>query len=394
MPSTLTWLDHDPAQRERMHRVLQLFTEKGTVDQLGFGGVRDAFSDRLFPGTSTIQKRLRYFLFVPWMYRDLEERRVPSSRAGAVARDTELRLVEVLRAAGERGFLGEQAGESLKILPSAIYWAGLRSWGILRFPRSRGVYHRALDALYARRRRGRDADAVDPDDDQATWHPALPVPPEGWPERVDMELRRQEAVFLQGRILAEHPRSLLALLARGGVEAKVDYPWEHPEYASFTDLHRLVLRHARLFGEVKHAAALLYNLMLAERKRWDEGVERYRAGLDEWQAALDLPALHAWPLAELWELTLGQGHTITPATRRFVEDVVASIREERPLPEHTHARQLVEARERRLKGAHSRFHNARALEDWRGDSGLGRLDYRWPLVQSHLNDLYRGLARG
>jgi hypothetical protein len=392
MPSTLTWLDHDAAQRERMNRVLDLFGEKGTVDQLGFGGIRDAFSDRLFPGTSTIQKRLRYFLFLPWMYLDLEARRIPSRRAGAVARESELRLVEVLRASGETGFLGEQAGESLKILPSAIYWAGLRSWGILRFPRSRGEYHRALDGLYQRRRLARDADA-DSDDALAIWHPAVPAPPDDWPDRATLELRREEAGFLQGRILAAHPRSLLALLARGGVDTRINYPWEHPDYASFTDLQKLILSHARLYSEIKHGAALLYNLMLAERKRWDVKVVEYRAGLDEWSGSLDRPALEAWSLDELWELTLNQGHTITLGTRRFVEDFVAFVRDDWPLAEHARARQLIEARERRLKGAHSKFHSARALEDWRGDSGLGRLDYRWKLVQSHLNDLYRGLAR-
>jgi hypothetical protein len=148
MPSTLTWIDYDPAQRERTNRVLLLFSERGTVDQLGFGSVRDAFADRLFPGTSVIQTRLRYFLFVAWMYRELERSHVPSRQIAARASDFERSLVTVLRATGERGVLGGTAGEELKILPSAIYWGGLRSWGIRRYPGSRGTYHRALDSIY------------------------------------------------------------------------------------------------------------------------------------------------------------------------------------------------------------------------------------------------------
>ena len=65
MPSLLSWVDHDSAARERSLRILALFQEKETRDELGLGGVRDAFADRLFPGTSTIQTRLRYMLFVP-----------------------------------------------------------------------------------------------------------------------------------------------------------------------------------------------------------------------------------------------------------------------------------------------------------------------------------------
>lgn len=65
MPSTLAWPDHDVSARDRMERVLALFEKRDTVDELGLGAIRDAFADRLFPGTSTIQTRLRYFLFIP-----------------------------------------------------------------------------------------------------------------------------------------------------------------------------------------------------------------------------------------------------------------------------------------------------------------------------------------
>ena len=68
MPSTLTWLDHDPTARERSLRILALFRVRDSRDELGLGAIRDSFSDKLFPGTSTIQTRLRYMLFVPWVY--------------------------------------------------------------------------------------------------------------------------------------------------------------------------------------------------------------------------------------------------------------------------------------------------------------------------------------
>ena len=88
MESTLAWLDFNAAERERTQRVLALFEERDTRDELGLGGIRDSFSDHLFPGTSTIQTRLRYMFFVPWIYLRLERQRVPSreaDRAGAEA---------------------------------------------------------------------------------------------------------------------------------------------------------------------------------------------------------------------------------------------------------------------------------------------------------------------
>ena len=72
---------------------VDLFKEKGTRDEMGIGSVRDAFADLFFPGTSTIQTRARYFLFVPWVYLQLEQRRVPSSEIAWRARDMEIGLM-------------------------------------------------------------------------------------------------------------------------------------------------------------------------------------------------------------------------------------------------------------------------------------------------------------
>jgi hypothetical protein len=119
MPSTLAWLDHDAEARDRMERVLALFDEKDTVDELGFGAIRDSFADRLFPGTSTIQTRLRYFLFIPWIYRQLEREEVTSHEAAEVGRELEHRLtVRLLEAEDTDGVFGKEAGRRLKRLAS------------------------------------------------------------------------------------------------------------------------------------------------------------------------------------------------------------------------------------------------------------------------------------
>jgi hypothetical protein len=63
--------------------VVDLFREHDTRDELGIGSVRDAFADMLFPGTSTIMTRARYFLLVPWTYQKLERQRVSSAEVPA-----------------------------------------------------------------------------------------------------------------------------------------------------------------------------------------------------------------------------------------------------------------------------------------------------------------------
>ena len=52
--SSIGWLDLDAAASERVGTLLRSLEEPGTLDVLGLGSVRDAFSDMLSPGTSTI----------------------------------------------------------------------------------------------------------------------------------------------------------------------------------------------------------------------------------------------------------------------------------------------------------------------------------------------------
>jgi len=153
MPSTFTWLDASEADRRRALDVIDLFEHRNTRDELGIGSVRDALSDHFFPGTSTIQTRVRYFLFVPWIYQRLERRETPSAKVGAPARRHELRLADTLaRSEDPESAIGAYAGQALQRLPSAIYWGGLGVWGIRLFDGSQEQYHRAFDRIHARRR--------------------------------------------------------------------------------------------------------------------------------------------------------------------------------------------------------------------------------------------------
>lgn len=110
MASTFTWLDYSEKERQRMLDILSTFKEHETRDELGIGVIRDAFSDMLFPGTSVIQTRARYFLFVPWIYKSLEEKKVLSSKIERRARDEEVRLIYALLESNDtNGVIGKEA---------------------------------------------------------------------------------------------------------------------------------------------------------------------------------------------------------------------------------------------------------------------------------------------
>src|SRR5207247_997782 len=94
--SAFTWLSYSESERRKALDVISLFRERDTRDELGLGVIRDAFADLLFPGTSTIQTRARYFLLVPWVYQRLEKKKVRSVEIGERARREELELIDHL----------------------------------------------------------------------------------------------------------------------------------------------------------------------------------------------------------------------------------------------------------------------------------------------------------
>ena len=142
MDATLTWLDLTASDRDKMRQVLDLFKEQGTVDEMGLGSLRDALSEALFPGTSTIQTRLRYVLFVPWIYRQLEARRTAASNVPTQLRKAELDLIGPLLENGmSKGVIGERARGSLARQPSSVYWTALVRWGLFLRQRPQGWYH-------------------------------------------------------------------------------------------------------------------------------------------------------------------------------------------------------------------------------------------------------------
>lgn len=406
MPSTLSWIDYDSKARERTLRILSLFQEKESRDELGLGSVRDSFADQLFPGTSTIQTRLRYMFFVPWIYTSLEAKQLPVESFAIQADRLERDLVQPLMSSDDQaGVFGKTAGKRLKRLPSSVYWAGLGAWGIRLTQYSQDEYHRRIDDTYRRikdlkkleknvKARGDDID-VELRMAALNWHPRLPKAPEDFPSNVNFALSREEAEFIRDRIQAACPNSLLSFLVLycGSTDSRA--PWEHPDYGHFSEQHKELLTHARLFSEVMHGASLVYNILLARLRKHEELIAEHQASFDTWVASLPLKEVRAWSVNRLWELTIGQGHTITPQTKTFVQLWIDHARRTpRKILSSTEALNLIKQREMKLKRTHSRFKNQRALEQWGGYSGTRKLAYRWPNVKGILNDLYQGMSRG
>ena len=396
MGSTFTWLDYSEDDRRRVLDTVDLFRERDTRDALGLGPIRDGFADLLSPGTSTIQTRARYFLLIPWLYREVEG---SSSRQAAAtrARLAELELIESLIAGGDlEGLIGRQARRDLKRLASDVYWQGLHRWGIRPVPVAREAYHRWIDAGAAT-----PADVSEEGEPaQGIWHAGLPAAPSGFPDEVALTLQAGEAEYLAERLIARSPGALLTWLVRDGTPVgEVEFPWRHPGLERMPAHIREQLRHARCFSEAMHGAQLLYNLMLA-RQRAELGwpiapAEGWEVEIAAWREAIArrADAIEAWDLERCWEIVDGSGARVTPPTRNFVRawlDRACAATGGLDVTRDATCQALIHEQECRVKRSQARLENRSMLLSWGGASGAQQLNYRWDVTREYADEIAGG----
>lgn len=219
-----TYLSRDALRRAEA----QLAGETaGVRDEIGFLLIHQRYADRFFPGTSVLHTRLRYVLFIPWMYDDL--RRGPPVKS--VARAVEQAEVAIAgrlktRGSGAGVIGGLKHPEPTSQPPSVVYWTALGAWGLLR-PRGNGrppARARVHAALQGPARVATDDDGLPLREAEFPFI-TLPPPPEEWQAGADLDfdLTPKEAEFLSARLRAvaspEDPSrpSLFARLVDRGV---------------------------------------------------------------------------------------------------------------------------------------------------------------------------------
>jgi hypothetical protein len=394
MSSSLKWLDFSAEDQRRTREMLRLFEEKESRDELGIGQVRDAFSDLLFPGTSVLLTRARYFLIVPWCGQ-FADSTAHYQRGRQTLDMVERRALVALKAAasGEPGIIGAYAGTAVKNLPSVLYKQALERYGIARPAVESGVLAEEAVGEHVTR------------DAPGRWVSSLPTAPSGFPDTIDggVRLSPEEATWLQEQITAATPDAYLThvLLSDWPVHG-VEWPWSHPAVETAPAEMAAVVDDAELFSLAMHGAALLYNLLISE---WYESkalssvsnpVATYREALDTWgDQVLAHPKRSSWDTAAMWRRVMSQNPRIegNMRARRFISDWldVFVLGDVDDLADDAALRQLIKQRERSIKGAQSRLANEKLLRSWAGASGSRRLTYRWGNVAGLIADIHEGM---
>jgi hypothetical protein len=409
--STVGWLDYNDDAARKMNETLRALDEPSTLDPLGLGSIRDAFSDVIAPGTSTIHTRLRYFLFIAWICQRIEKSDTTATQFASRLRNDEATLIECLKAGGEKaGVQGRSSGKNLKRMPSSAYWGGLGIWGLRHRDWSIADYGRNITQLRASKKAD-GADETISNSLTTIWSKIPPAPADFLSSGIEFKLTTQEAEFIIHRIRESNPKSLLAFLCENPRLAKdTDFPWEINQDSLPDDLKKLLFD-ARNVSELTLGPQLVYNLLVARRagtelgrdveddvgyqlellNDWAETITSRQDELVEWakqlnvlwidlntnanitKRAADIPKRASDFVAKMIHLALDDPH-------KFAED--PTVHEE------------VRRRELGLKQNRSRFKNPEALKEWNSPGFGGQLSYRWRIAESYLSDIAIALESG
>ncbi len=134
------YIHNNKDEQAKVMGVLRMISIPGAVDELGIGRIRDFFADRMFPGISTLQQRLKYFSLMPQLYKRVAESSKVYESTSEVKADIiklERKMTEVLCKCDpdENGITGREMYNKpsfVKYDPVYIYNSGLQTFGILQ----------------------------------------------------------------------------------------------------------------------------------------------------------------------------------------------------------------------------------------------------------------------
>jgi hypothetical protein len=375
-----------------MRELVKLFEMPESVDDLAIGQFRDIISNSLFPGTSVLHVAARYLLLVPWCYQTSS-----NVKSGALLRalgeQTERRLIRRFQELPVNRFIGSSAGDRVAQLPSAAYWSALRAWGIVRKDIERSGIGDAMIEETEFRIQGLPGEPV--------WHAGLPVAPVGFPstEEQGMELSRSEAEWIRDRLLATVGDSLLAQMAAKPhrLLKTSPTPWADPCSQATAGEAAIWLKHAEGYSALQRGLDTTYYHLVtsqAHARYGGEADDPDHVLVDEWQDDEHYrELLRRWDLDDFMTRAQEANPRIQPGSTYFLRRSVEELASGKPLADNDELHSMVRAREKRAKGANSRFVNERRLRSWTPPDRVNTQTFRWQQVRTMILDLRNGLAR-
>jgi len=135
----LGWVDYSREERETIKELLKVLGESGSLDELGVGIVRDSISDLLYPGTSVLHTRAKYYILIPELFKKaMKSGLTTGAEVRNLINTDQDRIARALRRAVDEetgtkaaGIIGGRSDRGVKMKPTRIYWNALRTTEIL-----------------------------------------------------------------------------------------------------------------------------------------------------------------------------------------------------------------------------------------------------------------------
>jgi hypothetical protein len=408
------WLNLSDEEQRRARACLRQFQTEGTLDELGFGIIRDAFADVFFPATSTIMTRTRYLIFVAATFMCIERERLSGVKAARRLKILEdgLRSLLTRENAGsesekkERGVIGASAKGDLQRYPSSIYWNALKRLGLFQRPRWGLTYY--LDHLvdyYSATTPRKDDDGlahlaatVEP-----TWDPQLGRLLPGsagiskeleFQSGVDFDLTRAEATYLKDGFVAmasEGGSSLIAHLLTQAKPVEFNFPWE----TKCSDLE-VAIDHARAFSMFTKGATLQYYELLVEAQRTKGLLTSdltFEKPFEQWWD-LTKERLGNWDLDAFLALVRGMCR-LRPNDSVFLAAWLRLCRDAKSGKEFLadpQARELIRRREWTVRHVKYRLGQDKYLRQWEAPESLDGREFTDPEFIPYLLDYRSGIG--
>jgi hypothetical protein len=388
--------------REEMRQVERSLanSEQDTRDEIGFLLIHQGFADRFFPGTSVLHTRVRYVLFLPWLYLQAASSRRRGTDLDTAIRRHLIQLAFRLKQFGQEptGVIGgDKLGHLTSQPPDRVYWTALRGWGLL-LPSvdSRSDVLRRLQS--AARTSTLDDDGGRLDDEAIEVFAGLPDPPKGWddpqsPLRFKMPIKERDFLRRKLSLLTRPGEDASCLLARL-VEARdffldtgLELPKELDARADPADKRALgIARDAAALAAIGRAVyGALVEQLLARDGGPDEGtfgaqLHTHFASYGEGAGRCDLDAAEMF----LPELPI-HVRTVLRETRAYVRDgKPEKFSKLRDCYQKAEVTRKTARRARLLDTERS----AQRRAEWDpGRHNTTPLHYRWYIVRDMLRDL-------
>jgi len=403
----LGFVHFDREDQKKYLAVLNKLSDGGAVDELGIGRIRDYYSDRMFPGISSLHQHAKYFTVLPLLYRKASEypfKNRSEVRKRIINLEIELTLSlkeqaekEGLPIAGITGstYVKRGSNKYVKYDPTYIYGSALVRYGILKhedideiiFQQSRLLREKPEKYEGNEDEQG-DADFAGRVDLICDYSP-LDINL-NWQKGCTLALTGNEADFLAEHILNSTGGSLLHHLITTGrhLPVRVENENRSFDFIDYVDVYsstlpdnlRIDVERAKYFSLLVRGLYHRYNMLYSKGRDLSSEPRDAEDDFNKWYGTIF--AQYADRMREsLRDVHVnddGASVSFCNASLRHLEN-----------KDWTELDELIRSRELRIKGNRSKI----GTEGYEGQIHNYLLSFRWETVRTLVNELLEGLER-